>query len=336
MGIADRATPATVASYIVVVTAAIVVVATVAPALITAVQPSGPDQKQVAVISVRGSTNDANVNAVQDALREARQNESIAAVVLSIDSSGGPVDSSEEFYLAVNRTAREMPVVAYVEGVAASGGYYGIAPADEIIVKPSSTVGSVGVIVSAPLSLIEDAEQQGEALVRSGPDKAQVSRDQIRSDIETLQSAFVGTVMRHRGEDLTVSREEVENADVYLGATAVENGFADRIGDSATAIQRAAALSDDAHPSAHMSMPVIPRNGLQNCRNFLCTSSVSRKCSQPFKRSLVIADMWALGSCCQACTASAHDSSGSRAEPCWHTLIGHSPIITFLAHIWSH
>ena len=245
MGIADRATPATVASYIVVVTAAIVVVATVAPALITAVQPSGPDQKQVAVISVRGSTNDANVNAVEDALREARQNESIAAVVLSIDSSGGPVDSSEEFYLAVNRTAREMPVVAYVEGVAASGGYYGIAPADEIIVKPSSTVGSVGVIVSAPLSLIEDAEQQGEALVRSGPDKAQVSRDQIRSDIETLQSAFVGTVMRHRGEDLTVSREEVENADVYLGATAVENGFADRIGDSGTAIQRAAALSDE-------------------------------------------------------------------------------------------
>ncbi|MFC7020204.1 MULTISPECIES: S49 family peptidase [Haloarcula] len=245
MGIADRATPATVASYIVVVTAAIVVVATAAPALITAVQPSGPEQKQVAVISVRGSTNDANVNAVQDALREARQNESIAAVVLSIDSSGGPVDSSEEFYLAVNRTAREMPVVAYVEGVAASGGYYGIAPADEIIVKPSSTVGSVGVIVSAPLSLIEDAEQQGEALVRSGPDKAQVSRDQIRSDIETLQSAFVGTVMRHRGEDLTVSREEVENADVYLGATAVENGFADRIGDSGTAIQRAAALSDE-------------------------------------------------------------------------------------------
>jgi protease-4 len=245
MGIVDRATPATVASYIVVITAAIVVVATVAPFVLSAVQVSGPDQKQVAVITLRGSTDDGNVNAVRDSLREARQNESIAAVVLRIDSSGGPVDSSEEFYLAVNRTAREMPVVAYVQGVAASGGYYGIVPADEIIVKPSSTVGSVGVIVSAPLSAIEGAEQQGEAFVRSGPDKAQVSRDQIRSDIETLQSAFVGTVMRHRGEDLSVPQEEVENADVYLGATAVENGFADRIGDSGTAIQRAASLSDE-------------------------------------------------------------------------------------------
>ncbi|MFC7028648.1 S49 family peptidase [Halomicroarcula sp. GCM10025324] len=245
MGIVDRATPATVASYIVVITAAIVVVATVAPFVLSAVQVSGPDQKQVAVITLRGSTDDGNVNAVRDSLREARQNESIAAVVLRIDSSGGPVDSSEEFYLAVNRTAREMPVVAYVQGVAASGGYYGIVPADEIIVKPSSTVGSVGVIVSAPLSAIEGAEQQGETFVRSGPDKAQVSRDQIRSDIETLQSAFVGTVMRHRGEDLSVPQEEVENADVYLGATAVENGFADRIGDSGTAIQRAASLSDE-------------------------------------------------------------------------------------------
>lgn len=245
MGIADRVTPATVASYIVVITAAIVVAATVAPVILSAIPTSESGEKQVAVITLRGSTNDANVNAVSDALREARENDSIAAVVLRIDSSGGPVTSSEEFYLAVNRTAREMPVVAYVEGVAASGGYYGIVPADEIVVKPSSTVGSVGVIVSAPLSVIEQAEQQGESFVRSGPDKAQISRDQIRTEIEVLQDAFSSTVMRHRGDDLTVSREEVENADTYLGATAVQNGFADRIGDEGTAIQRAAALSDE-------------------------------------------------------------------------------------------
>lgn len=245
MGIADRLTPATVASYIVVITAAIVVAATVAPFILNAIPTSGPDQKQVTVITLRGSTNDANVNAVADALRQARQNDSVAAVVLRIDSSGGPVTSSEEFYLAVNRTANEMPVVAYVEGVAASGGYYGIVPADEIIVKPSSTVGSVGVIVSAPLSTIERAEQQGEAFVRSGPDKAQITRDQIRTDIEVLQDAFASTVMRHRGDDLSVSREEVENADTYLGADAVENGFADGIGDQGTAIQRAAELSDE-------------------------------------------------------------------------------------------
>lgn len=244
MGIADKSPSAAVASYVVVVAAAIVVAATVAPIVWNVTQRSGADQPQVAVITLTGSTNDANVGAVTDALREARENESIGAVVLRIDSSGGPVDSSEEFYFAVNRTAREIPVVAYVDGVAASGGYFGIAPADEIIVKPSSTVGSVGVIVSAPLSVIESVEEEQQSFVRSGPDKAQVSRDQIRSDIETLQRAFVGTIMRHRGDELSVSREEVSNADVYLGDQAVENGFADRIGDIGLAIQRAARLSD--------------------------------------------------------------------------------------------
>jgi protease-4 len=138
-----------------------------------------------------------------------------------------------------------MPVVAYVEGSAASGGYFGIAPSDEILVKPSSTVGSIGVIVSAPLSAVERAAQQGETFVRSGPDKAQVSKDGIREDIEVLQAAFVGTVMQHRGDELTLSEEEVASGDVYLGAEAVENGFADDVGDLDAAIERAAALSPE-------------------------------------------------------------------------------------------
>jgi protease-4 len=233
------------ASYVVAVTLALVVAAIFAPVVWNGVPSGGDDDPSVAVVTLRGGTTDANVNAVRQDLREARTNESIEAVVLRVDSPGGPVDSSEEFYLAVNRTASEMPVVAYVEGTAASGGYYGIVPADEIVVKPSSNVGSIGVIVQAPLSLIEQVEQQGETFVRSGPDKAQVSKDGLREDIEVLQRSFVGTVMRHRGDQLSLSREEVANGNTYLGARATENGFADRIGDSELAIERAAALSDD-------------------------------------------------------------------------------------------
>ncbi|MDT3433394.1 S49 family peptidase [Haloarcula sp. 1CSR25-25] len=233
------------ASYVIAVTLALVVAAVFAPVIWNGVPSGGDDDPSVAVVTLRGGTTDANVNAVKQDLREARTNESIEAVVLRVDSPGGPVDSSEEFYLAVNRTASEMPVVAYVEGTAASGGYYGIAPADEIVVKPSSNVGSIGVIVQAPLSLIEQVEQQGETFVRSGPDKAQISKDGLREDIEVLQRSFVGTVMRHRGEQLSLSREEVSNGNTYLGAQATENGFADRIGDSELAIERAAALSND-------------------------------------------------------------------------------------------
>jgi protease-4 len=138
-----------------------------------------------------------------------------------------------------------MPVAAYVEGAAASGGYYGIVSADRIFVKPSSTVGSVGVIVQAPLSAVDQQERVLKTFIRSGPDKAVITRDGIRQELQTLQNAFVGTVMRHRGGELTLSREEVSAADTYLGTEAVQNGFADEIGDLHSAIEYAAAQAGD-------------------------------------------------------------------------------------------
>ncbi len=238
-------TASTVAMYIVVIAAAVVTAAVVAPAVSSAVQDSDDEDSVVAVLTLRGGTTDANVNQLTEDLREARTNDSVDAVVLRIDSPGGPVDASEELYLAVNRTASEMPVVAYVEGSAASGGYFGIVPSDDIYVKPSSNVGSIGVVVAAPIDLIELASQQQETFVRSGPDKAQISKDGIREDLETLNTAFVNTVMTHRNDELDLSRQEVASGDVYLGTQAVENGFADEVGDLGAAIERAADLSED-------------------------------------------------------------------------------------------
>ena len=245
MSNSDNLTASGVAMYAVVIAAAVVTAAVLAPAVASVVQSAGSDDPSVAVVTLRGGTTDGNVNAIAEDLREVRTDGSIEAVVLRIDSPGGPVDASEELYLAVNRTASEMPVVAYVEGSAASGGYFGIVPSDDIYVKPSSNVGSIGVIVSAPLSAVDRVEQQQESFVRSGPDKAQITKDGHREDIEMLQAAFVGTVMEHRSDELALSEEEVANGDVYLGTEAVENGFADRIGDLSAAIERAAELSDD-------------------------------------------------------------------------------------------
>lgn len=232
------------AAYVVVVTVLVVLAAVAVPVVWDLGSAAADDNPTVQVITLRGGTNPANVNAVTTALRKARNNASTAAVVLRIDSPGGPVASSEELYLAVNRTASEMPVVAYVEGTAASGGYYGIVPSDEIIVKPSSTVGSIGVIVQAPLSAVEQAEQVSGTYVRSGPDKAQIDQDRLREDLERLQRAFVSTVMTHRGDKLSLSREEVADGRAYLGTQAVQNGFADRIGDVEAAIETAADRSE--------------------------------------------------------------------------------------------
>jgi protease-4 len=258
-------TRTTTVLYVIVVVVAVLIGTVLAPIVWSATQSSGDSgEPTVSVITLRAGTDAGPVNDLKEDLRQARTNESVEAVVLRIDSPGGAVASSEEFYLAVNRTAAEMPVVAYVEGTAASGGYFGIAPADRIFVKPSSTVGSIGVIVSAPLSTVEQAEAQSKTYLRTGPDKATIDKDQLREQMETLHNAFVDTIMKHRGENLSLSRSEVAHGEAYIGPTAVRNGFADETGDLNSAIEFAATKADgidgDQYEVAY-NEPVSPSGG---------------------------------------------------------------------------
>lgn len=255
--------------YVIVVVVAILVASVLSPVAWTLMQSVGDEEAQpeVAVITLRGGTSPGNVAVVSDQLRDARNSPSVEAVVLRIDSPGGAVTSSEEFYLAVNRTAAEMPVVAYVEGLAASGGYFGIAPADAIVVKPSSAVGSIGVVASITPSMLEDSNAVNSRVMQTGPDKAVTSVDRIRDVLELLQNSFTNTVVKHRGDELTLTREEVEHGKVYRGTEAVENGFADEIGSLESAIEHAAEQSEDIDeeydvtytgPSASATVIVIP------------------------------------------------------------------------------
>ncbi|WP_123532904.1 S49 family peptidase [Halosimplex salinum] len=252
--------------YVIVVVVAVLIGTVLAPVVWSATQSSSDNSGDptVSVVTLRAGTDPGPVNDVKEDLREARTNDSIEAVVLRIDSPGGAVASSEELYLAMNQTARQMPVVAYVEGTAASGGYYGIAPADRIYVKPSSTVGSIGVIVSAPLSALEQAEAESKTYLRTGPDKATYDKDQFREEMETLHNAFLDTIMKHRGDELELSREEVGHGDAYLGPTALQNGFADEAGDLDSAISYAASQTDaieDGQYNVHYEEPISPSGG---------------------------------------------------------------------------
>jgi protease-4 len=219
-----------VQSYALVVAAAVLLSAVLAPvAYDRATAPDGT----VAVVSVEGFISSNSVSSVQEDLREARENESIDAVVLNVDSPGGGAAASEQLYLSVQRTAAQMPVVASVKSTGASGAYYAMLPARDIYVTPASIVGSVGVRGAAP-----GPSLPGE--IKSGPDKASATAEQRRAQIETLQRAFVGSVMKHRSDDLQLSRTEVAHAKVYTGAKSVENGMADRIGSEQDAIRQAA------------------------------------------------------------------------------------------------
>jgi len=226
-------------SYVVMLVLGIVLGLQVAPAVSDLGQQ--PDGGTVAVVPIAGGIDGANAASVTARLQQARQDPSIDAVVLRVNSPGGGASSSESMYLQVKRTAEEMPVVTSVDTIAASGAYYyAAAPSEDIFVKPASIVGSVGVIAIFPQA-IPPIDQ----VVATGPDKVGVSepRDQLYR-ARSLQQAFVSAVVTNRGDRLEISRERLEYAKVYGGGKAVSLGMADEIGGLSSAVRRAANEAD--------------------------------------------------------------------------------------------
>lgn len=221
-------------SYFVIAVVAVLVGATAAPHAVGFVSD---EEQYVAVVTLDESITDATAEATVQELQSLRENESVKAVVLKVSSPGGGAAASEAQYLAVKQLAEEKPVYTSVDTMAASGAYYTIVPSDGIYVKPGSIVGHVGVIAMAPSEGLTP-------VVTSGPDKAHggMTQDEFRASIETMKRGFVGAVMNERSDELSVPRSDVAKAKVFIGARAVDNGYADRIGTVDSAI--AAAASD--------------------------------------------------------------------------------------------
>jgi len=219
-------------SYAVLAVIAVLLGAVLVPPAIGAA--TGPDG-QVAVVTIDETITGGTAEQTVRALDDVRENDSIDAVVLRVDSGGGGVAGSEAQYRAVKRLAATKPVMTSVRTMAASGAYYTILPSDTIYAQPSSMVGHVGVIASYGSS------DGVPASMTSGPDKATgATVDEYRAQLETLKQSFVGTVMDERGDEIALSRTEVSQAKIYTGAAAVENGYADEIGDLETAVEAAA------------------------------------------------------------------------------------------------
>ena len=217
-----------------VVVAAALLGVVVAPSVYGAASDTGDT---VAVVEVEGPVTAGLADDVESELAEVRANDSVGAVVLKLDTPGGAPAASERMYKAVQRTSRAMPVIASVQATSASGGYYAMAPADDIYVLPTSVVGSVGLNAPAPAPRAPVAGP-------SGPDKVGTNEIEGWARQQTLADTFVNAMMAERGEEFELSRAEVAEADVYLGTEAVENGYADEIGSLTEAIHEAATRAE--------------------------------------------------------------------------------------------
>lgn len=185
---------------------------------------------------------DIDAPMVQEMLSQlayAREDDSIKAVVMVVNSPGGSAAYSEELFLDILNTRQEKPVIATVDLLAASGAYYAAAAADEIYAKPTSSIGSIGVIAVLPGPVFID-----EDLLTTGPYKAfGGTRDSFMRQMEISKHTFLEAVKAGRGERLAVEPALLSRAEIFNGSQAEAMGLVDGLLASDEAIQRAAELA---------------------------------------------------------------------------------------------
>jgi len=101
--------------------------------------------EKVGIIEIKGVIADSKE--VIHHLKRFREDKSIRAIVLRIDSPGGGVGPSQEIFREVRKTVKLKKVVTSMGAVAASGGYYIAAATDGIVANPGTITGSIGVIM---------------------------------------------------------------------------------------------------------------------------------------------------------------------------------------------
>jgi protease-4 len=169
-------------------------------------------------------------------IQAVRDNPSIRAVVVQINSPGGEVVAGQNMYMELQNLRREMPVIGSIDNMAASGGYYIAMGVDPIFAKPSSNVGNVGVWSFAPPDL-----GVNDVVLASGPFKLTASnRDVFMRNIDGIKQEFMETVYSQRGERMKISRSELSQGLLYDGREAVELGLIDRVGTQSEAVKYAA------------------------------------------------------------------------------------------------
>jgi len=176
---------------------------------------------------------------IVDMLRYAGEEKDIKGVVLSINSPGGEVSRIEEIYLEILKLRNKKPVVASIDGIGLSGGYYISAAANLIYAKPSSQVGNIGVVSVLPEPVRIDRER-----VTTGPYKTTGrSQKYYVGEVEMVKEAFLRAVISQRGDRLKIDKENLSKAEIYLGIEGMRIGLVDRIGTRSDALEGAADLA---------------------------------------------------------------------------------------------
>jgi protease IV len=189
---------------------------------------------------------------VAQAIRDARADDSVRAIILRVDSPGGSYVASDVIWREVKLTKGVKPVVVSMSDVAASGGYFVSMAADRIIAEPGTITASIGVLSGkfvtrdmwAWLGITSDAVQRGHnASFFSGETKfTDDERVRFGEWLDRIYKDFVTKVADGRGKTFD-EVHAIAQGRVWIGEDALKLGLVDEMGGLETAVRRAAELA---------------------------------------------------------------------------------------------
>ena len=218
-------------------------------------------KEKIAVIYASGSVvdgegNEENIGGerISRAIRKARKNDKVKAIVLRVNSGGGTALASEVIWREIDLAVKEKPVVASFGNVAASGGYYIACAASTIMAESTTITGSIGVWAAIPnlkglmnnkLGITFD-----NAKTNTNADFISITKPLTPYQLAVLQQGVnhVYDVLSTRvaeGRDMTVEKvDSLGQGRVWSGTEALKLGLVDTLGGLDAAIGLAASLAD--------------------------------------------------------------------------------------------
>ena len=207
--------------------------------------------QKVAVIDITGiiTKSDATIKLIHTY----RDDPSIKAIVIRIDTPGGSVAPVQEIYSELQKI--EKPIVASMGGTAASGGYYVACAADTIMANPGTLTGSIGVIMQFTrlkglydkIGLEHQVIKSGEFKDTGSPFRTLTEEEQavLQATVDNVYNQFVDTIFEARQSLLSRSEiAELADGRIFSGQQALDLKLLDRLGNLPEAIELAGELAN--------------------------------------------------------------------------------------------
>lgn len=209
----------------------------------------------IGALSERASWFGMSYDGIRASLRSALADSGVKAIVFEFDSPGGDVLGCDELATEIHEARKQKPVVAVAKSVAFSAAYYLASQAEQIIVPPSGSLGSIGVY-GGHMDFSEALTQMGVkvTLISAGEGKTDgnpweplsaEAREDMQKDVDHYYRMFVAAASkgrRHAGVTTDKVRSEWK-AKTYNAKDSVAMGLADAIGTDADAIRRASSMA---------------------------------------------------------------------------------------------